>query len=756
MQIGDILSIFQWWFVLLVIGVGFFPVAWMLFRDFFDLGYAFAKIIGTVCLTYAMLVLGTTHLAPFTPLVLPVLFLALSCLGLYLSRRFFALSLKDIRPSLLIFVFEEVLFLLALFAWSYVRSFAPDIHGLEKYMDFGFVNSLLRSQYFPPKDMWLAPYTINYYYFGHLMTALLTKLSGIPAKITFNLMIATLFALAVIESFSLGATFFLPVKKALRSARILIGFAGSLSFLLVTLSGNLHVIYSLFLPYKTDNPVPPWKLVFSPQTFPNGYWYPNATRFIYHTIHEFPTYSWVVSDLHGHVLDVPIVLTGIALIYILLAKALQFPKNQKPHQLPLPFFTLSLERIYQLPLLLVTGFLLAVMYMTNAWDGFIYFLLACLTIFTISLRTVDTKKIRDRLILAVGKSLFPAIIIGVSLALFSLPFSYFFDPSEIVGGIGVMCAPQFLINLGHIGPFLFEANHCQQSPWWQLLILYGFFYFFVISLLIFLAKAKKLLTSDIFVLLLIILATLLIIIPEFAYIKDIYPTYYRANTMFKLVFQSFIMLSLASAYTILRILTSVRHIKRLSLPFIGVFGVVTILLLIAVFSYPYFAVSSYYNNLQDARGLDGTAYLKTLYPNDYQAINWLNAHVAGQPVILEAQGDSYTDYARVSANTGLPTVLGWTVHEWLWRGNYGLPAGEVANPKTIYDVPAPRITEVQTLYETSDPAAARRLLAKYHIAYVFVGALEYQKYPLLNAKKFQKLGHVVFTSGTTEIYKIDS
>ena len=43
--------------------------------------------------------------------------------------------------------------------------------------------------------------------------------------------------------------------------------------------------------------------------------------------------------------------------------------------------------------------------------------------------------------------------------------------------------------------------------------------------------------------------------------------------------------------------------------------------------------------------------------------------IEGQPVVLEANGDSYSDYERVSAMTGLPTVLGWYVHEWLWRGD---------------------------------------------------------------------------------------
>jgi len=59
--------------------------------------------------------------------------------------------------------------------------------------------------------------------------------------------------------------------------------------------------------------------------------------------------------------------------------------------------------------------------------------------------------------------------------------------------------------------------------------------------------------------------------------------------------------------------------------------------------------------------------------------------VIGQPVIVEAQGDSYTDYARISANTGLPTILGWTVHEWLWRGDYSVPAARIDDVRAIYE-----------------------------------------------------------------------
>ena len=115
-------------------------------------------------------------------------------------------------------------------------------------------------------------------------------------------------------------------------------------------------------------------------------------------------------------------------------------------------------------------------------------------------------------------------------------------------------------------------------------------------------------------------------------------------------------------------------------------------------------------------------------------------YVKGQPVILESQGDSYTDYGRVSTNTGLPTVLGWTVHEWLWRGSY--------------DIPSPRITEIKDLYETSDIVKAKELIKKHNIEYIFIGNLEYQKHPGLDENKFKQLGEVVFQKDNTKIYKI--
>jgi YYY domain-containing protein len=582
----------------------------------------------------------------------------------------------------------------------------PDIHGLEKFMDFGFLNSILRTDYFPPKDMWFAPLSINYYYFGHLVTAVITKLSFIPSFVSYNLMLATLFSFTFVASLSFGINLFDKVKFSLKSI-----LAGFFSAVLIALGGNLTTIYTFFGPYTpADKAVPFWQLPFLPLSFPNNYWYPNATRFIPFTIHEFPLYSFVVSDLHGHVLDIPFVLLTITLMYT-------FFNSKKITFLNLIFLS----------------FIFAIMYMTNAWDGPIYLLLGFFILIVFNFYQLGQKWILSKR--NVYETLKQYLVLILGFFTFSLPFNLNFKP--FVSGIGVICAPALLTNIGKIGPFLFEANHCQKSPLWQLAILYGFFYFFVISFLVFL-KFKtnyKFSKSDFFALVLIILSTILIIVPEFIYVKDIYPTYYRANTMFKLVYEAFIMLSLSSAYILVKLISLIKR-KKILIPF----SVITATLLFLILIYPVFAINSYYRDLKNYQGLNGINYLSTLYPNDYNLINWINKNIKGQPVILEANGDSYTDYARISANTGLPTVIGWPVHEWLWRGTY--------------DVVAPRITDVKTLYTTSNIEVAKTLIKEYAISYVVISTLERQKYPTLNEQTFIKLGKIIYQNGYTRLYKI--
>lgn len=791
MIVSDIIAVFQWWLVIFVIGIGFLPITLLIFSRFFDKGYIFSKTLGIAFATYVFFLPNIIHVIIFNQTTVAItLFFTVLIFYYFIPLKWRVIYL--LKNHFKIFIFEEILFLSALFAWAYIHSFSPDIHGLEKYMDYGFINSMLRMDFLPPKDMWFTPEFINYYYYGHYITAFLIKLSGLDSAISFNLMLSTIFALCFTQTFSIGANLFVFAQKKLPQLlyKLKLVIAGLLTALLVTLAGNLHIIYSFFKPYATDNPKPPWELLFSWAAFPNSYWYPNATRFIHNTIHEFPVYSWVVADLHGHVLDIPFVILIIALLLaIFVSTDSQNPDKIIDEKWKKTWFNSPLLKkfsshfvLHPLSIVLL-GFLLAVMYMTNAWDGAIYLLLASLVIFYLLWEKVyknsqesmhiDPKveiiarvkkskwfklKIPKSFWLFCQRLFLPIVAIMFVFFVFSFPYNYYFKP--FVSGIGILCAPDFLtrietkniidgkeiIEKGRIGPFLFEKDHCQHSHWWELLILYGFFYFFILSFLIFLIRTKKIFRIDSFVLLLILLSTVLIFLPEFIYVKDIYPAHYRANTMFKLVFQAFIMLSLCSAYIFSRIMQSQDQsgILRNQIShgiWRFIFFPISLVLIILVMTYPYLAIPSYYGNLlKTSKGLNGIKYLETLYPSDYKAILWLNAHVLGQPVILEAQGDSYTDYARVSSNTGLPTVLGWTVHEWLWRGDYGIPA--------------PRINEVKDIYETKDLKIAKKLLEKYKVKYVFIGALEYEKYPTLSEEKFKKLGKIVFQKDRTKIYEL--
>jgi YYY domain-containing protein len=778
-------TVFLWWLTIFVLGLICYPLTSLLFHRFIDKGYIFTKVIGIIFSSYLLWVCASLHILPFTRLTIGIIILALFILNQIIRGRTKS-ELKEKTPFGLI-IFEEILFLACLTFWAYVRSAEPSIHGLEKFMDFGFVNSILHSTYFPPVDMWLTKspdytggYFINYYYFGHYFTAFLTKLSGIDSVITYNLMMATLFAFTATLPFSFCMNlYFLFTKQKEQQAKssiinhqpftytIRLLLVGLLAGFLVSLAGNLHTIYIFTEGYPNETPKPLWQLKF--EFHPDRYWYPNATRFIPFTIHEFPSYSFVVADLHGHVSDIPIVF--LILAFLLTVMVSTRPSFSSFFEALSPYLTIPL------PHLILLGILLAIAYMTNAWDGLIYMILSGFVFLYLNLKG---KRVFSKGTLweASYKTFTTSVFLVFFFLLANLPFSLNFKP--FASGVGVLCAPKFLIGKT-IGPLLFEEGKCQKSPLYMLATLWGFFYYNVLGFFIFIVlpniknKFKKptskskinskyqipnskitskfgnwsrtvrdeienLTPVEIYIILLIILSTLLLIFPEFFYLKDIYPAHYRANTMFKLGYQAFMILGVVCAFTFFRL-------KSLSLwggnKFkLVLYNSVWIVLFTLVAIYPYFGINSYYGGLRTIHGLDGLQWMANQYNDDYQAILWLRKNIpeSEQPVIAEANGDSYTDYARVSANTGLPTIIGWPVHEWLWRGSY--------------DEAGKRIPEVQTLYESKNLEETKNIIRKYNVEYIFVGQLEKEKYKNLNIEKFNQLGKVVFESGETKIYKL--
>lgn len=698
-MINDFWYIFTWWLIICLFGFGALPITFKLFKDFFDKGYIFSKIIGVLLTTFVIWLTVSLHLFTFNKTLIWATIAAMIVGNLYLSKKFDLQDKKQIKNKLKIFILEEIIFFLALAGWSFVRGFQPDIQGLEKFMDFGFVNSILKSQSFPPNDMWLSGYTVNYYYFGHLITAVLTIISGLDPAITYNLAISLIFALAVTASFSLGGNIIYAGAKTGTTRLFLAG--GILTALLLNLGGNLHPLYSLIKNRGFES-----------------YWYPDATRFIVekfgaadNTIHEFPIYSYVVADLHGHMIDIPAVILFLALLFRLLLTL-----NKKGDKLILVGMTV----------------LLAIMYMTSTWDFAIYLMVFALVVLLSQILIYGANDKAPIKSLTIGG---PVFIVSLIL---TLPFNLHF--TNIAGGIGLS---QY------------------RSPVWMLFVLWGWPLFFTLIYLYYFlfarkqelkmplkkdglsfefAKrlslgAKKINIVDIFIIGLLAISWLLIFLPEVIYIKDIYiQSYQRANTMFKFTYQSFIMFSFAGSYVLLAIIPKIKIIRlRITV------YCLSLILLASLLIYSYFAVKSYYG-LKTYKSLYGLGYLRNVNKGDFEAIKWLVSQ-QGSPTIVEAVGESYTDFARISANTGLPTILGWRVHEWLWRGSF--------------DEAGKRTEEVKQIYESTSEETTKELLTKFKVTYVIIGSMERKQYPNIQEGKFKKLGAQIFSSNGTVIYKIN-
>jgi uncharacterized membrane protein len=192
-----LLPTINWYLFLLILGLIFYPLTKKIFKKLnFDQGYAFSKTIAIILLSYFVFFLGTIKIFPFERSTLFFLIFLFIFLNLFILKKN---SNKNINWGNLII--EEILFFTSFIFWTFIRGQEPSIRSLEKFMDFGFINSILRSRFFPPLDMWYPPEAINYYYFGHLTGAVLIKLTSIKPAIGYNLILSTIFALGITQTF---------------------------------------------------------------------------------------------------------------------------------------------------------------------------------------------------------------------------------------------------------------------------------------------------------------------------------------------------------------------------------------------------------------------------------------------------------------------------------------------------------------------------------------------------------------------------
>ena len=700
--ISDALILMKWQLYMIMFLVTSIPLAKILFHNCEYL-LPFAKTFGFIVPGFMMWVAGVVFQIPFSRLMCGCMILV------YVILNIAAAKIQKMSPADWCFSLEscikyEVMFFLVFLFWVYLIGFNPAAYGTEKFMDYAFLQKMLTSTKLPPDDMWFAGKNINYYYGGQYYAAFIAKVvGGLPGKAeyAYNMMRAMIPASMFVGVF--GIVEQAIQDKTKKNGKKEKGFA-LLSAVVAVFAGNGHyIIYGLLKPFFDISG--------------DMYWFPDATRYIGYTplvkddqtIHEFPCYSFILGDLHAHMINIIIVTMIIALLY-------SFSRFNTEG----PFATKRRTAIMHIQLCGL-GLLWGICNFTNYWDYIIYLVVISITIifsnvfckWTCSSNNVWAVRLyRHKFVVSVMQILL-VVIIGKAAA---LPFTMNFE--SVFNGVGI------------------AHNH---SKVYQLAVLWGIPFattipFIVKCIFMHLHRTSPALSKhrrpDMFIFILACCAIGLVLIPEFVYVRDIYEaTHARANTMFKLTYQAFIMFSICSGYILYIFTEKKENIKA------RVLGFALLGLYVLTFFYFFNAADSWFAPLSQARaGIYALNYLDTdEFKDDKAAILWLKEKAEKnsdeKDVIAEAPGASYTACERVSTITGLSTPAGWLVHEWLWRDSY----------EDIHS----RQEDIDSLY-LEDKNTAETIIEKYDIGYIFFGTCEAEKYGESTKENIKKLGKVIY------------
>ncbi len=823
-------AVLSWWLLVTLAGLAAWPLTFRLLRGLRDKGYALTRTIGLLLTAFLFWLATSLGLLTNSNGSIILAGMAVLAVGLVLQMRGHESMRQWMRDHWKYILLVEVLFLALFLIMVLYRAHFPDTRSTEKGMDIAFLSAIRRSETFPPNDPWMSGFAISYYYFGYLMAAALGNLSGVTNGAAFSLMLALLFALAGVGTF--GVTYSLVRSRASAHRRKKIGELTSrraavtvalLAVIFVVVLGNFQAAL-IEIPYETrtasagylsfwdqdQRDVP--RLTPAPTSLDRweGWWWFRAARVIRDRdlggtpigaspIDEFPAFSFVLGDMHPHVLALPfaVLAVGLALHVLLFDHA---PERDQ---------------------IVLYGICLGALVFLNTWDGPIYLaLLVGADAVRRLLRNENGRLSRDDWIamLRLGGGL-----LVLALVLYA-PFLISFR-SQLGGVLPNVIFPtglqQFFIMFG---PFLLILLFFLAVEWWRgqgemnwgmafsvtgfallimvlamvalgviawlspgvrqavyqvleeaggllaqidpvirtrlaglpLMLLTGSMIMVVVARLFSIPVDKddepSYPASTGFALLLVGLGALLAIAPDFLYLRDNFMV--RMNTVFKLYYQAWVVWAIASAYAAYTILADVDWSLQPSGLVRAVFAGVLVIVVIAGLAYPALAfytrafVESGRNaGTASALTLDGALSTTGMRHDDYAVIQCLNALVTGDDaVIVEAVGPPYRpeEGGRVAALTGLPTVINWEGHQSQWRG------------ATYLQTAGTRAQDVARIYNDPNWAAVKPIVDQYGIDYIYVGSAELTTYDSFGISKFAEVLTPVCRSGDVVAYRVDS
>jgi YYY domain-containing protein len=836
-----------WWLLVEALGVASLPLTITVFSRLPDRGWSATKALALLAVGWLVwFPLTIISALPFSRAWISgtmVVFALANVAMLRAPSVRLALS-KFIRTQRGYIVASEIVFASAFGLMAWVRSFTPAVVDTEKFMDVAFLSSIWRAPHLPPPDPWLSGETINYYYFGHYLMALLAKALGTQPGMAFNLAIALIFALTAVVVFGLATNIVAAIQRTREASLLRYIPAGLASAVFVLIAGNLAGAQqwwrqaTQFASGAGAQLANPWAFWLRRDLWMRyDWWAPSRVVGAGATINEFPAFSFILSDLHAHLLALPFVALAILVaLNLLLGEGEGLAAFGAPRW---RFLALGV-------LALCLGALFAI----NGWDFPTYLGLALL-----ALVVQQWLAHQRRFSWLLALDVFSVVIFlgGLAVALYLPFYRGFSSPSQGVGvvpgdvrspigdvfsiyGLFVFILISYGVLLGARALADVLAQRAASSDgeplpdrglgrllaggvivasllllalltvltlgvggWtliWTLLLTGGFAALALYSLGVWgggadaredrpVSSASR---ATAFLFALGSLAALLVCACEIVYLRDVFGggALFRMNTVFKLYYQAWLIAGVAAGPALyLLVVAAVKAItgalgttaagttsaeditanqgRLVSWGAVGgvaLWSAALVALIAASFVYPVLATSARTMNLTSPRTLDGIAYMAHDSPTtfadcrqvdggsnsgDDAAIRWLNAHIEGSPVIVEAPGAEYSHCSRISAFTGLPTVMGWGGHEVQWRVNWLAQPGHEA---TINQ----RLDAVNQIYTAAEQSTVMGLLRRYHVRLLYVGAAERQTYAGVDLDRYASYLTVVYQHAGVTIY----
>ena len=752
----------RWYLTSLAAGLAFAPLAAWLFHRLPGHGAWFARPVGMLATVWPVWFLASVTPIPYATWLLWAVVAVGGAVGWTLAVRAGTIDRHWVRSM----VTAELVFLLAFVVGIVFRGYVPKIAGTEQPMDVGFLASSIRATEMPPRDQWFAGEPINYYYLGFLINGSIARMSGLPSWVAYNLALVGTFATTVVVAAGLARAVAYRIV-----GRPLATLAAAAGAFLIVVAGNMRAP----IEFLRDR-----ELVWNEFWFQNVGW--QSSRVIIdegwsqeETITEFPSFSFLLGDLHPHLMALPFTVLVLAIAVSLFLRAKDGWRSDD-------------RRGWAE--LAVAGIAVGALYPLNSWDFPTYagaIAVAVVAVYGLSRATI-----------AQGLALGTVSILAWS------PFWLGFVPFAGGSTAGIPNIPiyrQIAENVGgYDGPWTTAGEYLTVfGLLWAIAMLYlvaetlagwssgsadgsaedeptedgadavedggaravrgGLIALAVVAALLAIAlPAPVVLLSGIPVALAVrliarrwgeginaetaVLALLaagfgITLLTEFFYVRDVFEG--RYNTLFKVYYQVWTLLGIGCAVAVVLLWQRAARSPALMVAMTaGLVGAVAL-----GSAYPILSgktLIDYKNQEQAWQGLDGLTghgdaetaggvepILRGRSPDDVAAIRWLDENARDGDVLLEAPGCQYGNTgelppSRFSAFTGIPTVIGWDGSERQWRG------GQLELQSQIDD----RAGDVSAMYEVYDPAE-NPLFDQYGVTLLVVG--DYERYGLEGCDK---------------------